>query len=386
MSLSDSITAALDYTPIGIFILRPDYTVCFWNACLEEWTGIPRGEMIDRMITDRFPHFADPLYRHRLEGVFAGGPPAIFSSQLHRYVIPARLRDGSLRIQHTTVTALPDGNGQDSNALFAIQDVTDVTRQAQEYRRLRDQALAEARERQRAEEAVRQYAAELEARNAELDAFAHTVAHDLKAPMNAVLGYAEFMLEYSIEPGAPEGKRYLTEISRSVYRMNNIIRELLLLSQVRKADVVREPFNMATIVDEAYTRLATVIEASQATVQVPEAWPTAIGYGPWLTEVWVNYLSNALKYGGQPPYIQLGADAPVPGVVRFWIKDNGRGLSPEECARLFTEFTRLDQVRAEGHGLGLSIVRRIVEKLGGEVGVESEPGHGSLFYFTLPAG
>jgi len=140
--------------------------------------------------------------------------------------------------------------------------------------------------------------------------------------------------------------------------------------------------DMASIVPQAHQRLSFMIEEYQAEIVWPQTWPTAMGYGPWIEEVWVNYMSNALKYGGQPPHVELGADAA--GTVRFWVRDNGPGLSPEEQTRLFTPFTRLEQARAKGHGLGLSIVRRIVEKLGGQVGVESEVGAGSLFWFTLP--
>jgi signal transduction histidine kinase len=127
----------------------------------------------------------------------------------------------------------------------------------------------------------------------------------------------------------------------------------------------------------------------RAEVALPDTWPVALGYGPWIEQVWVNYLSNAIKYGGEPPRVELGADVsgyagPSQGRVRFWVRDNGPGLGEEEIGSLFVPFTRLDQARAQGHGLGLSIVRRIVEKLGGGVGVESEPGEGSLFYFALP--
>jgi two-component system sensor histidine kinase/response regulator len=155
---------------------------------------------------------------------------------------------------------------------------------------------------------------------------------------------------------------------------------------------------MAVIVAEAQQRLAYVIKTSQAEIIAPpvSAWPAALGYGPWIEEVWVNYLSNAIKYGGQPPRIELGA-APLPnppplagegeggGMGRFWVRDNGPGIVPEDQARLFAPFTRLDQIRAGGHGLGLSIVRRIVEKLGGQVGVESQAGSGSTFSFILLA-
>jgi signal transduction histidine kinase len=120
-------------------------------------------------------------------------------------------------------------------------------------------------------------------------------------------------------------------------------------------------------------------------------------------EVVVNYLSNAIKYGGRPPRIELGAalvegEAETPGglgseigsprpMVRFWVRDNGPGIKPEDQAQLFKPYTRLQPVRAAGHGLGLSIVRRIILKLGGEVGIESsgDAGEGCVFFFALPA-
>jgi signal transduction histidine kinase len=145
---------------------------------------------------------------------------------------------------------------------------------------------------------------------------------------------------------------------------------------------------MAAIVAEVRSRLADLIQQGKAEMVVPpaEAWPVAWGYAPWVEEVWVNYISNAIKYGGEPPRVELGASVQPDGMARFWVQDNGRGLSPEEQAKLFMPFTRLGQARVQGHGLGLSIVRRIVERLGGTAGVESEgiPGRGSLFYFTLP--
>jgi signal transduction histidine kinase len=171
------------------------------------------------------------------------------------------------------------------------------------------------------------------------------------------------------------------------YKMTNIIDELLLLSSVRKEEVEPEPVEMADIVDEVQSRLAYMIRDSEVefVVPEPEAWPTALGYGPWIEEVWTNYVSNAIKYGGQPPRVELGA-SDHDDMVQFWVKDNGEGLTPQEQENLFIPFTRLNQVSTEGHGLGLSIVQRIVKKLGGRVGVESEgiPGQGCIFSFYLP--
>jgi two-component system, sensor histidine kinase and response regulator len=131
--------------------------------------------------------------------------------------------------------------------------------------------------------------------------------------------------------------------------------------------------------------LTGMIAEHQAEVVVTDDWPVALGRGQWVEEVWVNYVSNALKYGGRPPRVELGAAEQEDGTVRFWVRDNGPGLTLEEKTQLFVPFTRLDQARAKGHGLGLSIVRRIVEKMGGQVGVESAIGQGSVFFFTLPS-
>jgi PAS domain S-box-containing protein len=238
-------------------------------------------------------------------------------------------------------------------------------------------------ERKRAEEALRQYATALEARNEELDAFAHTVAHDLKSLLTLSVGYAETLEENyaAMEHGILQ--EYLHTIAENGRKMNNVIDELLLLAGVRKKEVGLVYLDMASIVAEAQRRLVDLVEKYQAEIVLPEHWAKALGYGPWIEEVWVNYLSNAIKHGGRPPRAELGATVQPGGSVCFWIRDNGPGLTPEEQARLFTPFTRLDQARAKGHGLGLSIVRRIVEKLGGQVGVESKVGQGSVFTFTL---
>jgi signal transduction histidine kinase len=165
------------------------------------------------------------------------------------------------------------------------------------------------------------------------------------------------------------------------------IAESLLLAGVRKVDAEMMRLDMASVVVGAQQRLTDMIEEHRAEITLPDAWPVAWGYPPWIEEVWVNYLSNAVRYGGRPPRVELGAKVQPDGMMRFWVRDNGSGLTREEQTRLFTPFTQLDQTRAEGHGPGLSIVRPIVEKLGGQVGVGSEgvPGRGGVFTFTLPS-
>jgi PAS domain S-box-containing protein len=239
-------------------------------------------------------------------------------------------------------------------------------------------------ERVRAHETLRQYAVELETRNEELDAFAHTVAHDIKSPLSTMIGYASLLQESPTMLADEERQEFLQIVADYGRQACSIVDELLLLAAVRSSEVKAETLDMSEIVIRVDRRLAHMRRKHRAEIVWPDEWPAALGYGPWIEEVWVNYLSNGIKYGGHPPHLELGGTAQPDGMVRFWIRDNGLGISPEDQDRLFTPFTRLHQVRTSGHGLGLSIVRRIVDKLGGEVGIESTPGQGSTFVFTLP--
>jgi signal transduction histidine kinase len=232
--------------------------------------------------------------------------------------------------------------------------------------------------------------AELQERNEELDAFAHTVAHDLKNPASLIIGYAQLLIRDYVTLSDDERRHEVEVIEQTGYRISTIIDELLLLARLRMSEVETSPLDMVRIVAESISRLADNIKAARAEIVWPDtsAWPTAMGYGPWIGEVWANYLGNALKYGGTPlaaPRIELGTALQPDGMVTCWVRDHGPGLTPEEQASLFTPFTRLGQVHLKGHGVGLSIVRRIVEKLGGQVELKSQVGEGSTFYFPLPA-
>jgi signal transduction histidine kinase len=172
--------------------------------------------------------------------------------------------------------------------------------------------------------------------------------------------------------------------------MNNIIDALLLLAGVSKSkNVPRNPIkSMQNLVEQVLNeRLRYLLDESKGTVSFPERWQVALGFEPWIEEIWSNYLSNGLKYGGAHPHLEIGSEIQMDGHVRFWVRDHGNGISPEAQKQLFIPFSRLHNEQMsdiEGHGLGLSIVQQIIEKLGGSAGVESTVGQGSCFYFTLP--
>jgi len=158
----------LNRIPVGAMLIREDFVVLFWNKYLEEWTKLSKNEIVDQPIELHFPHIREPKYAIRLQQIFAGGPPTIFSSQLHKHFIQAPLPNGQLRILHTTVSPIPRLNQPGYYALAILQDVTDVTNQIQAYREMRDRALAEIEERKQAQAALSQKTHELQQRNFEL--------------------------------------------------------------------------------------------------------------------------------------------------------------------------------------------------------------------------
>jgi len=239
----------------------------------------------------------------------------------------------------------------------------------------------------RLQQELQRHTTALEQRNKQLDAFARTVAHDLKSPINTVVGYATMLTEVCNEDNLldDELRAYLDLIAKAGYKMENIINALLLLARTSKNETIdTQPLDMSHIIAQAQERLFDLITDYQAEIRISDHFPIAQGYAAWVEEIWANYISNGIKYGGSPPRLEIGSDVEDDNTIRFWIRDNGQGLSEEAQAKLFTPFTRLHQNRAEGEGLGLSIVEQIAEKLNGKVGVKSEVGQGSTFYFTLP--
>ncbi len=338
-----------------------DGRVKFMNPLAETLTGWKQDEAVGR----RLPQVFRAMKESDLGRDEAPGAEAYLyapsSTSTDTVLIP---RSGPPILVEDSNAPIKDDRGNITGLVLVFRDITKRRRAERE----REQLISE------------------------LDAFAHTVAHDLKNPLSIIVGSTE-MLEYDFAT-LPESvfRQYLRSIAVKGRKMNNIIDALLLLASARQSHVRLEPVEMGTVVAESLERVSNMIEQRGAQVVAPEVWPAVRGYAPWIEEIWVNYLSNAIKYGGRPdegvpPTLELGFDAPLTigdgDYACFWVQDNGMGVTPEQQQQLFTPFVRLDQARTEGYGLGLSIVHRIVEKLGGHVGVRSTVGQGSRFYFIL---
>jgi PAS domain S-box-containing protein len=338
-----------DSVPDLIAILNDQYQIVRANKAMADRVGATPQELAGLTCHEIMHNMGEPP-------PFCPHALLLVDGQEHAAEIHEENLDGDFLV---TVSPLHDAEGRVIGSVHVARDIT---------------------ERKRTEEALGRLVEEL-------DAFAHNVAHELRSPLNVALGFADLLVEDHATMSEEELESYLGSIARAGYKMSSIIDELLLLADVRKAKEVEiERLDMASIVAGALERLTYTVEELQAEITLPDTWPTALGYAPWVEEVWVNYLSNALRYGGQPPRVELGATKQENSTVRFWVRDNGPGIAPEKQDRLFAPFTQPAWVHAKGHGLGLSIVQRIVERLGGEVGVESEVGQGSTFFFTLPAG
>ncbi len=241
--------------------------------------------------------------------------------------------------------------------------------------------------RREAEQELRRYAHELEETNSDLDAYNQTVAHDLKNPLNLVMNYAnlvEMETHAILSEATLERVRKVQQYSLHMARM---IDQMLRFAQLRKIDDVVKSVDMLPVIESAVGRFEDVIQQHQIEIIMQPPLPPVMGVPVWLEEVFANFIGNAIKYRGDNnphPRIIIRGQREAKG-VRYEIEDNGIGIPPEDYKRLFEMFTRLYAVKADGFGLGLSIVHRIITRLKGQVGVESEPGKGSTFWFTLPS-
>ena len=160
--------AILDRTPIGQFVLSDDFVVLFWNRCLETWTGVSRASIVGSDVLTHYPNLGANKYATRLKSIFNGGPPAVFSSQLHKYIIPARLADGKFRIQHSVVTNIPAPAEGKYDALFSLQDVSHLTEALESNETALKQVSIEIEERKQVEKELEGLVTELQAALAEI--------------------------------------------------------------------------------------------------------------------------------------------------------------------------------------------------------------------------
>jgi len=226
---------------------------------------------------------------------------------------------------------------------------------------------------------------ELEIANRELEAFCYSISHDLRAPLRAVSGFSKVILE-DFGPQLPaECKRLLNTVVKSVDQMRTMIDDLLRLSRAGRCSLSRQTVNVTSLVQSVLEELRNNDSLSNFDFRLSQL-PQCNGDASLLKQVFVNLLSNAVKFSRQKnkPVIEIGSLRQNRETVYF-VRDNGAGFDMQFADKLFGVFQRLhDEQQFEGTGIGLSIVRRIIDRHGGRIWAESAPDKGATFFFTLP--
>ncbi|MBT3384465.1 MAG: PAS domain-containing protein [Prolixibacteraceae bacterium] len=370
---------ALNQVPIGMFVLREDFVILFWNQCIADWSGISQEAIVGDVIFDKFPDLNKPKYTSRIKMIFEGGAPTILSSQLHRYIIPCLLPDESYRFQHTTVTSIPANDGKTNYALFAIEDVTDLTKRIRESQNLHKMALEEVATRKKAEN-------ELNAAVKELLSFSYTVSHDLKTPLRGILGYTHELNKKHRENLSERGKFCTDQIKNAAQNLNGLIDELLKYSRVGGQQVSFTNISMRKIIDTLISERNQLIEEKGVIIETDISFDNIITWGTGVILMLSNIIDNAIKYSSNenPPIIKvIGVEHA--GHYSLTVIDNGIGFNMKYQNKMYGLFNRLvGDHEFEGTGAGLAIVKKILDKLGGKIWAESELGKGASFFVEIP--
>ncbi|MEP0804810.1 MAG: GAF domain-containing protein [Chloroflexota bacterium] len=226
---------------------------------------------------------------------------------------------------------------------------------------------------------------ELEAKNAELERFTYTVSHDLKSPLFTIRGFLGYLEQDALSGNIERLRADIERIIAATDKMHQLLNDLLEISRIGRAMNKPEEVSFDELAREAVTLVQGRIMEGGVAVHIDENMPVVFGDRPRLIEVVQNLVDNAAKFmGDQPePRIEIGCAGEENGMPIFYVRDNGIGIAPEHHERIFGLFNKLD-ASGEGTGVGLALVKRIVEVHGGRIWVESEAGKGAAFYFTLP--
>ena len=351
--------ALLESAPDSIVIVDRRGRIAIVNQQVEQMFGYRRDELVGQpieiLIPDRFreQHVGDRsryVAHPRTRPMGAG-------LQLF-----ARRKDGTEFPVEIRLSPLEEPDGMLVTSI--VRDVSD---------------------RKRAEEQLRQAAAELESSNAELEQFAYVASHDLQEPLRMVASYTQLLARRYQGKLDEDADEFIGFAVDGATRMQALINDLLAYSRVGTRGRPFEATKTVDIVDRVTADLDVAIKEAGATI-TRGPLPIVMGDAVQLGQLFQNLISNAIKFRGErPPVVRINAEREG-SAWRFSVQDNGIGIEPEYAERIFVIFQRLHS-RAEypGTGIGLAICKKIVERHGGHIWVESPPGEGTTFHFTIPS-
>lgn len=353
--------ALLNQVKVGIFRSRPDGTLLETNPALLELFGVKSlGEMNEKNLLDTRDCYGRLVHL----------PPP----QQQEQEIQLTRSNGTQfwGLLTTTLNIVEEISVVDG----LLEDITE---------RKEAEMLLEARVQKRTAQlnAANQ---ELSSANQDLEEFAYSISHDLRAPLRAIQGFARVLLEDLDESFEPSQLEYLQRIAVNAEKLDTLITGLSAYSRLRQAQIQLESIDLSLALSDALSLLELEIQEQQAQIQIEEPLPLVQANRLVLAQVLTNLLSNANKFVAPNvrPQIRVWAE-PRGQQIRLWIEDNGIGIPSERQQKIFSPFTRLHaEEEYPGTGIGLAIVRKGVERMKGELGVVSQPGQGSRFWLELP--
>ncbi|HEX9047591.1 MAG TPA: PAS domain S-box protein [Verrucomicrobiae bacterium] len=338
-----------------------------WNPAATKIFGYTADEIIGQPIFRLLP----PEYHNEESEILA----KIGRGQSVEHFETLRLRKDGTRVPiSVTISPFRDNTGRIIGASTIARDITESKRAQAEILRLNAEL----------EQRVAKRTAELETANRELEAFSYSVSHDLRAPLRAVSGFASIVLEDYGSLLPAEGQRYLQRVRNGGQQMGVLIDDLLAFSRLSRQQLARQPVDMVKLVQQVVEEVVARETDRKIQFRVGDLAPGK-GDPGLLRQVWVNLISNAVKYtrGRDPAIIEIGSDQ-KDGECVYQVRDNGVGFDMQYAGKLFGVFQRLHRAdEFEGTGVGLAIVQRIVHRHGGRVWANARVNHGATFYFTL---
>ncbi len=355
----------------AITILDADLSIRYTDPMAAKRMNAEPAKLIGQKITEVF----NPLIGadEELEAIARGNSPKFTIAMVN---FPGS--DEEIRYANITVVPIhPDKPAE--GLLLMMQDQSS-------YGRLQQKLTQQHNELTLTTAKLNRYTTELEAQNAALEVFSQIVAHDLRNPISLMHGYLE-LLEHFTEDASDQQIDYIRRSEHALDRMANIVDSLLMLTRLRKNDIEIVPLSLDRVAHEVSEDAVYRAKPHKVQITIEKPMPRIMGHHDLLVSVLSNLTENAIKYRDITQDVtRITIRATGAGdMVRIEVVDNGIGIAKESQATLFEMFQRAHAGAAPGFGIGLSIVHQIVRKLGGTVGVESEPGQGSTFWFTLPA-
>jgi len=345
-----------------------------WNQGAERLFGYTAREAVGQSVTMLIP--ADHLDEEPglLERIRQG-------ESIANYETVRRRKDGTLLDISLTLSPIRNSDGQVVGASKVARDISHRKRNEAMLRQAQAQLADRAGQ---LEAAVAERTAEVTATNKQLEAFVYSIAHDLRAPLRSMQGFSAILVEEEAAGLSERGQDCAHRINRSAQFMDALLQDLLAFSRISQQPIDLTSVSFETVMQSVLSRLENEIKEKNARAENVGPWPCVLAYEPTLGQVLFNLISNSLKFVSPevPPLIRLRAEDQGE-FVRVWVEDNGIGIAPDHQEQIFRLFIRLHGQKYPGTGIGLAIVQKGVERMGGRVGVESTPRQGSRFWFEL---